>query len=856
MIGARAGRHGLALLGAIVITLAPIRASAKVGWIAASRRCEPPSVFYTHVSKPKGAPCTPLIPGVCPYGGTCSSTTNTCSNYPNVYCGQTCPAGYTPNAAGRCVSATACDETHPCAGTGERCLGGTCVLDVAVPPAIKRPNVILFVADDQAYCSYGSSRECRTPNAGAPILSAYTPNLDALAAHGTVFPLTQMGAAICAPSRATILTGRNYRHLGTGKNQIPNLATLANSLRQLGGAGGVPDPFDCETEPAPSTACVHRIGEVVPADFADDETKTSIRTSVIGGYATFIAGKGAPTSPALAGFHAVGEGPGVGRTPDCGHPTAPLLANGELPPPQCGTGSAPNAATCLHPDTEPYYSGCRYPAEAAPASSPIKIVNNETLYGFIDALVYPTPAGGYDVQNFFAWYAPKMPHEPVTPDPKTVDYLFGPTLEGGVFPNLVTQGVDGRYSGLGTPVELEGKDPVTKYYGMIWWVDDAVREIRKYLAAGRCITRVGGDGPVVVDWTKTTGTFVGTPAAEQCTAADGTWTDLGLADNTIIIYVADHGRFLPDAKRRFSNNGYDSNLIVYDPRAVTSRPAWYETGVPAWKGGVTPTPPMTVQGELTHAVDLLPTIVGFGLNETQPVACPQSAGTGQTGHDARLPRECFGRDLRPYLGRTAPSPPLPPLTTAPLRGSLCGHRTKNGGDQRQFYALAKAGVCRTSGGTLIIDPQLGPSGAPRPCLDETDCPGTDPQCDRTSLWCANDVSGMPCTSDAECAARPPCEPTDVACLGLCQPRLLKLYASATRVVLTDLFLDPDEGPEDNKDLIETNGANSPVATRLGGTDYQGLRNRLQGCVSDWTAPDDGIAKPAPCPDAFVCDEAS
>ena len=72
---------------------------------------------------------------------------------------------------------------------------------VAVGGAIQAPNVLLIVADDQAWTDYGFM--------GHPHVR--TPRLDRLASESLVFPRGYVPASLCCPSLASILTGR-YPH--------------------------------------------------------------------------------------------------------------------------------------------------------------------------------------------------------------------------------------------------------------------------------------------------------------------------------------------------------------------------------------------------------------------------------------------------------------------------------------------------------------------------------------------------------------------------------------------------------------------------------------------------------------------
>ena len=105
----------LALLLALIATaVAPIPAQAKkLQWSPRLGKCEPPSVFYSSNHQSGTPPCCPVVEGMCAGGAAC-------------------PAG------------------GVCPGDGKACA------PTAITP---RPNVILFISDDQGYCDYGSAGE-------------------------------------------------------------------------------------------------------------------------------------------------------------------------------------------------------------------------------------------------------------------------------------------------------------------------------------------------------------------------------------------------------------------------------------------------------------------------------------------------------------------------------------------------------------------------------------------------------------------------------------------------------------------------------------------------------------------------
>lgn len=75
----------------------------------------------------------------------------------------------------------------------------------------KKPNIIFIMSDDHAYqaiSAYGSQL-------------IQTPNIDRLAKEGMLFTNACVGNSICAPSRATILTGKHSHINGKIDNRFP-----------------------------------------------------------------------------------------------------------------------------------------------------------------------------------------------------------------------------------------------------------------------------------------------------------------------------------------------------------------------------------------------------------------------------------------------------------------------------------------------------------------------------------------------------------------------------------------------------------------------------------------------------------
>lgn len=121
---------------------------------------------------------------------------------------------------------------HPRLATTRRTLQlGLCLLamvPLALPAApAAKPNLVLIVADDLRWDALGC--------AGNPLLK--TPQIDRLAAAGTRFSNGFVTTAICAISRASILTGQYARRHGVNDFQKP-IADLSRTypgiLREAG----------------------------------------------------------------------------------------------------------------------------------------------------------------------------------------------------------------------------------------------------------------------------------------------------------------------------------------------------------------------------------------------------------------------------------------------------------------------------------------------------------------------------------------------------------------------------------------------------------------------------------------------
>ena len=102
-----------------------------------------------------------------------------------------------------------------------------------LPPAPRRPNIILILADDLGYGDLGCYGQTRIK----------TPNLDQLAAGGMRFTQFYAGSTVCAPSRCSLMTGLHTGHAlirGNAKQALgPGDLTLAKMLKEGGYHAGL-----------------------------------------------------------------------------------------------------------------------------------------------------------------------------------------------------------------------------------------------------------------------------------------------------------------------------------------------------------------------------------------------------------------------------------------------------------------------------------------------------------------------------------------------------------------------------------------------------------------------------------------
>jgi arylsulfatase A-like enzyme len=99
-----------------------------------------------------------------------------------------------------------------------------------------KPNVIFILCDDLGYGDVGAFFQNVRRQKGAPC--EFTPNIDAMAAHGIQLLDHYSAAPVCAPARGSLLAGVHQGHAGVRDNQfdkaLENNHTLATVLKKAG----------------------------------------------------------------------------------------------------------------------------------------------------------------------------------------------------------------------------------------------------------------------------------------------------------------------------------------------------------------------------------------------------------------------------------------------------------------------------------------------------------------------------------------------------------------------------------------------------------------------------------------------
>ncbi|MBM3860841.1 MAG: sulfatase [Verrucomicrobia bacterium] len=120
-----------------------------------------------------------------------------------------------------------------------RLLFGICLFSTAVIGAVSRPNFLFIYTDDQRWDAMSCVQKEQGERARFPWFQ--TPNMDRLAAEGVRFRNAFVVNSLCAPSRASFLTGCYGHRNGIVNNHTPfpeNNVTHATLLRAAGYATG------------------------------------------------------------------------------------------------------------------------------------------------------------------------------------------------------------------------------------------------------------------------------------------------------------------------------------------------------------------------------------------------------------------------------------------------------------------------------------------------------------------------------------------------------------------------------------------------------------------------------------------
>ncbi len=103
----------------------------------------------------------------------------------------------------------------------------------------QKPNILFIYCDDLGYGDVGVFHQNdRAAKNDRSIPYFTTPQLDTMAAGGMKFDQHYCGAPVCAPSRATVLSGQHQGHSGRRDNQFdlpfPDTHTLASVVKEAG----------------------------------------------------------------------------------------------------------------------------------------------------------------------------------------------------------------------------------------------------------------------------------------------------------------------------------------------------------------------------------------------------------------------------------------------------------------------------------------------------------------------------------------------------------------------------------------------------------------------------------------------
>lgn len=118
-------------------------------------------------------------------------------------------------------------------------IGKNATCQVKVRKDSKKPNIIFILTDDLGYGDIGvlyQNKRKEINDESEPW--TVTPSLDKMAAEGAILTQHYAAAPVCAPSRASLLSGLNQGHANVRNNQFDKALadnyTLANVLKKVG----------------------------------------------------------------------------------------------------------------------------------------------------------------------------------------------------------------------------------------------------------------------------------------------------------------------------------------------------------------------------------------------------------------------------------------------------------------------------------------------------------------------------------------------------------------------------------------------------------------------------------------------
>ncbi|CAE8634104.1 unnamed protein product, partial [Polarella glacialis] len=114
-----------------------------------------------------------------------------------------------------------------------------CSLSVLAAAVQKKPHIVLILADDHGWANLGAHTRDAADEGSADVQQqrreTHTPNMDALVDEGVLLE-RHYAYKICAPSRASLQSGRLAVHVNTVNTGV----TVQNPADPVSGYAGVP----------------------------------------------------------------------------------------------------------------------------------------------------------------------------------------------------------------------------------------------------------------------------------------------------------------------------------------------------------------------------------------------------------------------------------------------------------------------------------------------------------------------------------------------------------------------------------------------------------------------------------------